>query len=60
MKNGTFKFTAETDEKLFLIIKIESQINPLKALQCLENIQKEVKRMQKHILNKLETQIEEK
>ena len=58
--NQKFYFLAETDEKLNLSIKIKAEINPLKALKCLENIQNEVKRMQKDILNKLETQIENK
>jgi hypothetical protein len=58
--NQKFYFLAETNENLDLEIKIRAEINPLKALKCLENIQKEVKRMQKDILNKLETQIENK
>jgi hypothetical protein len=58
--NQKFYFLAETDENLDLDIKIRAEINPLKALQCLENIQKEAKRMQKNILNNLETQIENK
>ena len=57
--NQKFYFLAETDEKLNLSIKVKAEINPLKLLQCLENIQKEVKRMQKETLENLAIQIEQ-
>jgi hypothetical protein len=54
-----FKFLAETDEQLNLNIEVKAEINPLKLLQCLENIQKAVKKMQKETLQNLEIQIEQ-
>lgn len=54
-----FYFLAETDEQLNLNIEVKAEINPLKLLQCLENIQKAVKRMQKETLQNLEIQIEQ-
>jgi hypothetical protein len=54
MKNGTFKFLAELEENGELRIKIEAETNPIAALKALEKIDREVKRMRKHIFSEIE------
>jgi hypothetical protein len=54
MKNGNFKFIAETNENGDLIIEIEALTSPIRALVLLEKIDREVKRMRKDIFTKIE------
>ena len=54
MKNGTFKFLAETNENGDLRIEIEAQTSPVSALVLFEKIDREVKRMRKDIFTKIE------